>query len=53
VLLSIPLPLVNVRLIAILETVQEVLSISKKSIGTPPRLCAEASKDPAALILND
>ena len=53
VLLSITLPLVNVRLIPILETVQEVLSISKKSIGTPPRLCAEASKDPATLILND
>jgi hypothetical protein len=52
VLLSITLPLVNFRLITILETVKEVLSISKKSIGTLPRLSAKTSKYPAALILN-
>ena len=52
VLFSITLPLVNFRLITILETVKEVLSISKKSIGTLPRLSAKTSKYPAALILN-
>jgi hypothetical protein len=53
VLLSAPLPLVNFRLIAILETVKEVLSISKKTVGAPPSLGAKASKNPAVLILYD
>lgn len=53
VLLPISLPLVNQRLVPVLKTVEEVLSITKKGVGLPPSLCAKPTEYPAILILND
>jgi hypothetical protein len=53
VLLSVALPLVHERFISILETVEEVLTISVEGVSAFPSFSAEASKDPPILILDN